>query len=171
MLTHTAKNPWRVIRSAVATVDWPTGAGNTYDPPGDVTERLVIYMVDTLEDALTPINVREMMAWNKLVFRASFNDNAGTATMNIFAACERELSVKMIAEVTWTAGTQVTADGRYFAKTGVVIPYYIKGIVESDAESNGIATIGLDTVIYDRVWVGFDAISGTDDVTIEVNGY
>lgn len=173
MLVHTVRATWRAIRTAIATVDWPTTGGATYDPPDDVTERFVAYMVDTDEDALPYIDLSKNTALNHLEFRAHFNDNAGTATMQIFAAREGETTVKMIAEVAWTAGTQPTAvsSARYFAKTGVVTQYWNKTISTTSEESGtGIATVSFDTFGYNRFWIGFDAISGSDNVTVEYSG-
>ncbi len=174
MLVHTVRAAWRAIRTAIATVDWPTTGGNTYDPPDDVTERFVAYMVDTDETALPYINLSNDTAKNHLEFRAHFNDNAGTATMQIFAAREGEVTVKMIAEVAWTAGTQITAvsSSRYFAKTGTITQYWGKTISTTPEESGtGIAVVSFDTLGYNRFWVGFDTISGSDDVTIEYSGF
>ena len=173
MLVHTVKAAWRAIRTAIATVDWPS-ATNTYDPPDDVTERFVAYMVDTLEADLPYINLSNDSAINHLELRAHFNDNAGTATMQIFAAREGETSVKMIAEVAWTAGTQQTAiaSTRYFAKTATITQYWNKTISATAEETDtGIATVTFDTCGYNRFWVGFDAINTSDNVTIEYSGF
>lgn len=173
-MVHTPKAAWTAIRTAVATVDWPTTGGNTYDPPDDVAERFVAYMVDTDEAALTPITFDESSELNNLELRAHFNDNAGTATMQIFAARVDELSVKMIMEVAWVAGTQTTAitSARYFAKTAVVTKYWARDVYESDDESNtGIATIAFDMQGHERFWIGFDTIKASDNVTVEYAGY
>lgn len=174
-ILRTIRAQWRAVRVAVATVDWPTTGGNTYDPPDDVTERFVDYMVDTAEVALSPIEMSiNRVALNALELRAHFNDNAGSATMQIFAAREGEDTVKLIAEVVWTAGTQPTAisSPRYFAKTAVVTPYWITTISSTSEESGtGIAVVTFDTCGYNRFWVGFDTISASDNVTVESSGY
>ncbi len=174
MLVHTVRAAWRAIRTAIATIDWPT-ATNTYDPPGDVTERFVAYMLDTLEAEILPINLSKAeTALNNLELRAHFNNNAGTATMQIFAAREGETTVRLIAEVAWTAGTQKTAvsSSRYFAKTATITQYWGKTISVTPEESGtGIAVVSFDTLGYNRFWVGFDAISSSDNVTIEYSGF
>jgi hypothetical protein len=164
--------PWITHRSAIATVDSPSTAGNTRDAPDDVTERKVIYMVDTDEVAITPLNVEEL-GISFLELRVHFNDNAGTATTSIFAARKGEKSVKMIAEIAWTAGTQTTADStaRYFAKTGTITQYWPKVIFGNGTdETNGIAVAVLDTMGYDRFWALIDALSADDNVTVEASG-
>lgn len=174
MLIHTIRERWQTIRSEIATVDWPTTGGSTYDPPDDVNERFVAYMVDTDEAALDPINVSFASGINSLELRAHFKNATDTATMQIFAAREGELEVKMIAEVAWVAGTQKTAasTARYFGATATVTQYWGKTITESDRESGtGIATIHFDTMGYNRFWIGFDAISANDNVSIQYSGF
>lgn len=173
MIIHTLRSEWQTIRDAIATVDWPT-ASLGYDPPDVVTDRIVAKLLDTLDAEITPINTGFNSGLSVLEFRAHFNDNAGTATMQIFAARAGELTVKMIAEIAWTAGTQTTAasTARYFAKTGVVTQYWNKTISTTTEETNtGIACVSFDTCGYNRFWVGFDAISASDNVTIEYSGY
>lgn len=174
MLIHTIRAGWQTIRSEIATVDWPTTAGNTYDPPDDDSERLVAYMVDTDEAVIPPIRPDWTLGFNYLELRAHFKNNNDTATMQIFAAREAELTVKMIAEVAWTAGTQHNAEGtaRHFATTATITQYWNRTISKSPAESStGIQTIEFDTRGYNRFWVGFDAISGSDNVSIEYSGH
>lgn len=171
MLLHTIKSGWQTIRNAIAAVDWPT-TDNSYNPSGTVTQRTTTYMMDTTEAALSPINVGQNIAINGLELRATFNDNAGTATMKIFAAREGDTSVKLIASVALTAGTQTNASGRYYATTAVVTSYWNKAIGVSDPESGtGIACISFDTCGYSKFWVGFTAISTDDTVSVEFSGY
>ena len=171
MLLHTVKSAWSAIRSAIATADWPT-TDNSYNPVGTVTHRLVSRMLDVTEVAIPPINTQKNLGLNSLELRATFNDNAGTATMCIFAAREGELSVKRIASVALTAGTQTDANGRYFATTAIVTSYWNKAISVSPVESGtGIASILFDTQGYDRFWIGFSAIKASDNVTVEFSGY
>jgi len=174
MLVQTIKNQWKAIRSAIATVDWPTGT-NAYDPPDDVTHRRSAYMLDTLEAVISPIRTDQHSGINFLELRASFNDNAGTSTMQIFAARDGELSVKMIAEVAWVAGTQTTMDvtPRYFAKTATITQYWPTTFRQNSADESGtgIATVEFDIRGYNRFWIGFDAISASDNVTVEYSGY
>jgi hypothetical protein len=171
MLLHTIRSEWQTARSAIATVDWPT-ATSSYDPPDVVTDRTVAKMLDTLEAEILPIRTDFNLSLNALELRAHFNDNAGTATMQIFAARAKDKCVKLIAEVAWTAGTQTNENGRYFATTAVVTPHWNKTIATSDAESGtGIASVLFDTCGYDRFWVGFDTISASDNVTVEYSGF
>lgn len=175
MLIQTIKNQWQAIRTAVSAVDWPSTGGGTIDPPDDVTERTVANMVNTAEAALTPIRCDHNSGINFLELRAHFNDNAGTATMQIFAARDSELTVKMIAEVDWVAGTQPNADStvRYFAKTATITQYWPTTIRKNSANESGtgIETIEFDHRGYNRFWIGFDAISGSDNITVEFSGY
>lgn len=175
MLLHLLRSKWRVIREEIATVDWPT-ASLGYDPPDVVTDRTVVKLLDTLDAALPVISVGYNSGLNNLEFRAHFNDNAGTATMQIFAARKDELEVKMVAEVAWVAGTQTTGAGtaRYFAKTASTssTAYWLKTITTTTEETGtGIATVSFDTCGYDRFWVGFDAVKGSDNVTVEYSGW
>jgi hypothetical protein len=171
MLLHTIKSEWQTIRSAIATADWPTTTGS-YNPAGTVTHRLVSRMLNVGSVALPVIDVSKNVSINALELRAHFNDNAGTATMCIFAARKGELTVKRVASIALTAGTQTNEDTRYFATTAVVTSYWGKDMDVSDVETGtGIATIMFDTCGYDRFWIGFSAIKASDNVTVEYSGY
>lgn len=173
-LIHTIRQEWQPHRSAIATVDSPSAAGASRDAPDDATERKVIYMVDTLEAVITPVHVGRASGINTLELRAHFNDNAGTATGAVFAARAGETTVRMIAELAWTAGTATTDDStaRYYAKTTGVTPYWNKTIsVSNDEATFGMSTVDFDTRGYERFWVLIDALSGSDDVSVEFSGY
>lgn len=170
---HTPHLPWTVHRNAIATVDTPSAAGNTRDAPDDPAERLVAYMVDTLEATITPIEFDDDTEINNLELRAHFSANSLTATGCVFAARKDEDTVRMIAELAWTAGTGETADGtaRYFAKTTGVTQYWPKTINKSNDEATfGMSTIDFDMHGYNRFWVLIDALSG-GNVTVEHSGY
>jgi hypothetical protein len=129
-------------------------------------------MLDSAEAEIVPLNLQLYQNWNGVVLRAHFNDNAGTATMHLFGACIGETSVKYLGSVAWVAGTQTNAAGRYFAKTATVTKYSrMTYSVSSDESGTGISEVEFDGTIYDRLWVGFTAISAEDNVTVEVNGY
>lgn len=172
-IIHTPNLPWTAHRTAIATVDSPSGAGNTRDAPDDPAERLVAYMVDTLEAAITPILFDEESAINFLELRAHFSANNLTATGCVFTARKDELTVRMIAELAWAAGTAETADGaaRYFAKTTGVTQHWNKTISKSNDEATfGMSTVEWDRRGYNRYWVLIDALSG-GNVTVEYSGY
>ncbi len=173
MLVHTVRNEWQIHRNAIATVDSPSTGGNTIDAPDDPTERKAIYMVDTDEAAIISIDVNKNAGMNFLELRAHFNDNAGTATGAVFAARYGEKTVRMIAELAWTAGTAQTDDStaRYYAKTTTVTQYWNKTISKSNDEATfGMSTMEFDTRGYEKFWVLIDALSGSDDVSVEFSG-
>ncbi len=171
MLLHTLRSEWQTIRNAIATADWPTTA-NTYNPPATVTHRLVSRMVDVLEAVISPIRLDYNSGLNALELRASFNDNAGTATMCIFASRADDLTVKRVASIVLTAGTQTNANGRYFAKTAVVTSYWMEDIdVTTEESGTGIANITFDTCGYNRFWIGFSTIKAGDNVSVEYSGF
>jgi len=173
MMIDTVRGQWQTHRSAIAAVDTPSTGGSTWDAPDDPQDRTVAKMVDTDETTITPINVGDT-GWNFLELRATFNDNAGTATGCVFAAREGEKTVRMIAELAWTAGTAETADStpRFFAKTTTVTQYWNKTISKSNDEATfGMSTVEFDTRGYERFWVLIDALSSDDNVTVEASGY
>ena len=174
MNIHTIRAQWQIHRNAIATKDTPSTGGNTYDAPDDAAERQVAYMVDTGEVAITPIHVGFNSGINHLELRAHFNDNAGTATGAVFAARAGEDTVRMVGEFAWTAGTAETADStaRFYAKTTTVTQYWNKTISTSNDEATfGMSTVEFDTRGYERFWVLIDALSGSDNVTVEFSGY
>lgn len=172
-VVHTPNEPWTVHRNAIATVDSPSAGGNTRDAPDDAAERLVAYMVDTLEAVITPITLDDNSEINNLELRAHFSAAGSTATGCIFAARKDEDTVRMIAEVAWTKGTAETADStaRYFAKTSSVTPHWSGTINKSNDETTwGMSTIDFDMHGYNRFWILIDALSG-GDVTVEYSGF
>ena len=174
MLVHTIKHAWQVHRNEIATVDSPSAAGATRDAPDDPAERRVIYMVDTLEAVILPIRLDRDVSVNRLELRAHFLNNNDTATGAVFAARAGEDTVRMVAELAWTAGTAQTAAAttRYFAKTTGVTQYWSTTISKSNDETTfGMSTVDFDTHGYDRFWVLIDALSGSDNVTVEWSGW
>lgn len=175
MLVQTIKNEWLTIRNQIATKDWPSTAGATIDPPDDVTERTVACMVDVLEAVIKPIRCDQHSGINILQLRTTFENVDDTATMCIFAARDKELTVTMIAEIDWAAGAQTTTDStaRFFGATSSITQHWPTTIRENSSEDalGGIATIEFDIRGYNRFWVGFDAISANDNVSVEYSGY
>lgn len=173
MLLHTIRQPWKVYRSEIATKDFPSTT-LTYDAPDDVADRLVARLLDTSDVAIPVINLQDMLGINILEIRTHYKNATDTCTMDIFAARQGELEVKFVAEIVWAAGTQETgaATTRYFGKTSTITSYWPTAITKNAAESGtGIATIEFDTLGYERFWIGFDAISSSDNVTVEISGY
>lgn len=173
-LLRTIREPWKTYRTEIATKDFPS-TSLTYDAPDDPADRLVARMVDTGDVALPVIDLSgARIALNRLEVRVHFENNNDTCTMDIFAARADEKEVKFVGEIDWVAGTQERAGSttRYFGATTSVTSYWPTGILENPTESGtGIATLEFDTRGYDRFWIGFDAISSGDNVTVEISGY
>jgi hypothetical protein len=171
MLIHTLKSAWTILRDKIASADWPTTA-HSYNPAGTVTHRLVSRLVDILEAEIVPLRLQDIMGFNGVVLRATFNDNGGTATAQLFGACCGELNVKYLGSIALVAGTQTNSDGRYFAKTAVLTSYgRLNAVSSPDETGTGISELEIATSIYDRIWVGFTAVSAGDNVSIEANGF
>lgn len=155
----TARFGWNLLRSvASAAVDWPTHT-NAYNPATDVTHRLASRMLTHLEGELEKINCLLAPAWNALELRARFSDAGATGTFYLLGRRPGDASVKLVAKVDATAGSQ-TDGTNYHATTLAVTSYWPKTItVSSEPSGSGMCTLTFDTMGWSEFWIGTTAIS------------
>jgi hypothetical protein len=157
---ETTRTGWLALRSVTSTaLDWPTTA-NSYNPATTVTHRLASMMVDKTETALGSIDCASRPIFNALEIRARLTGAAATCTFHIFGRRSGDTSVKLIATVVATAGSQVDADGYYHATTLTVTSYWPKTITaSSEPTGSGMCTISFDTMGWSDFWIGVTALS------------
>ena len=99
-------------------------------------------------------------SFNALELRARLTGAAATSTFHIFGRRAGDTSVKLVASVLATAGSQKDANGYYHATTLVVTSYWPKTITISGAESGtGMATLYFDTMGWTDFWNVVTALS------------
>lgn len=165
MILQTSSTQWQTVRSLVAAVD----SGGSYDPVGTATDRFVSRMTNASDALVTVIDVSTA---NAMELRSHFSAAGSIATINIFVARENDTAVKHVASIALTKGTQTNADGRFFATTSVVTPYWApERIGNTDVESGtGISSVFFDKLGYDRAWIIVSALNG-GNLSIEASGY
>jgi len=154
----TARLAWKTLRS-VAVADFPTDTGS-YNPATTGAHRLVTRMLDKVNVALASINLKTPdIALNALELRARLTGAAATSTFHIFGRRDDDASVKLIATVLATAGSQ-TDGTNYHATTLVVTSYWPKTITQSSEPSgSGMCTIFFDTMGWSDFWIGVTELS------------
>lgn len=158
-VTETIRWGWFQLRS-VATADFPT-ATHSYNPATTVTDRLASRMMKNDETPLEVIRCAAVAIFNALELRARLPGSGATCTFHIFGRRSDDPTVKLIASVLATAGSQTDADGNYFATTlAVQNSYWPKSITQSSEPSgSGMCTIFFDTMGWSDFWIGTTAIS------------
>ncbi len=158
---ETIRSVWLQLRSVVYTaLDWPTTT-NSYNPATTVTHRLATRMVDKTETALAAIECSDRFSFNGLELRARLTGAGAVSTFHIFGRRSGSTNVKLIATVVATAGSQVDANGYYFATTlSKSAEYWPKTItVSSEPAGSGMCTLFFDTMGWSDFWIGVTALS------------
>jgi hypothetical protein len=157
---ETIRSEWKSYRSvADGSEDWPTTA-NSYNPAATVTHRLASRMLTKAEADLEKIQCGDNPLSNALELRARFTTAGATSTFHIFGRRSGDLSAKLIATVTATAGTQVDENGYYHATTLTVTSYWPKSIPTSPVEAGtGMCTLMFDTLGWSDFWIGTTVLS------------
>jgi hypothetical protein len=156
---ETVRSVWILLRSVVSTaLDWPTTAGS-YNPATTATHRLTALMLDKVSVALPSIDCTKAPFFNALELRARLSGAAATSTFHIFGRRNDDASVKLIATVVATAGSQM--DGtNYHATTLSVTSYWPKTITaSSEPTGSGMCTLSFDTMGWSEFWIGVTALS------------
>jgi hypothetical protein len=157
---ETVRSTWISLRSVVTAADWPTHT-NAYNPATTATHRLATHMLAHLETDLEKIDCTKAPFFNALELRARLSGAAATCTFHIFGRRGGNGSVKLIATVVATAGSQVDAAGNYFATTlSKTVEYWPKTItVSSEPSGSGMCTLFFDTMGWSDFWIGVTALS------------
>jgi len=147
----TKKFEVKQVRSAVASADADLG----------VTERTYAYFTANLAGKAFIPTPEESLKHdqkegfdNQVEFMFSFNDNAGTATVIIYAMRYAEstanslyTAIEPVCTFTLEAGTMTTGEGtaRYWADTAVLTDYWgSTAVVNSTSGGNGQVKVSLD---------------------------
>lgn len=111
---------------------------------------------------------------NGLEIRTRHTNATDTGTIHIFARRGQDVNVKLVATLTYAAGTQVAVDGTYFAASyAESANYWPKGFLMGTEEAGtGMASFYFDTMGWGEFWVACTVLTGVSAVTyVEYAGY